>query len=266
MSLYILALYLAVGSLGGLFAGLFGIGGGIIIVPALIVTFQQQQMAPEVVTHLAIGTSLACILFTGISSLRGHLRRTTLPWPLVLQLSGGMVVGALLGGLTAGWLSGRLLQILIGLFALSVAVQMALDLRPRGEQRAVGRAERWLAGGLIGWASALFGIGGGSLTVPYLTWRAMPMAQAVAISAACGIPIAFTGGLSFIINGWDDPALPPHAFGYVYWPAWLGVVLTSAPLARVGVSLAHRLPADTLRRLFALLLLLVGGKFLISSL
>ena len=154
----------------------------------------------------------------------------------------------------------------IGLFAVSVSVQMMLDLRPRGEPKEVGRTERWIAGGVIGWASALFGIGGGSLTVPYLTWRATPMAQAVAISAACGIPIALTGGLSFIINGWSDPALPAHAFGYVYWPAWLGIVLTSTLAARLGARLAHRLPARTLRRLFALLLLLVGAKFLISSL
>ena len=126
---------------------------------------------------------------------------------------------------------------------------MGLGLLPSGKVAPVGRTERYVAGGIIGWASALFGIGGGSLTVPYLSWRAVPIAQAVAISAACGVPLALTGSLSFLVNGWHDPALPPHALGYIYWPAWLGIVLTSTFAARVGARLAHRLSAKTLRRL-----------------
>lgn len=116
---------------------------------------------------------------------------------------------------------------------------------------------------MIGWASAIFGIGGGSLTVPFLTWRSVPIRQAVATSAACGMPIALLGAISFIITGWAAEGLPELSLGYVYLPALVGIALTSVFFAGFGARLAHRLPQRLLKRLFALMLVTVGINFLL---
>src|SRR5690606_10060304 len=119
------------------------------------------------------------------------------------------------------------------------------------------------AGGVIGWASAIFGIGGGSLTVPFLTWRSLPMQQAVATSSACGLPIALASALGFMWLGWHEAHLPAHSLGYVYLPALVGIAVTSMFFARFGARLAHRLSPRLLKRLFAALLFCVGLSFLI---
>ncbi len=116
---------------------------------------------------------------------------------------------------------------------------------------------------MIGWASAIFGIGGGSLTVPFLTWRSLPMQQAVATSSACGLPIAIASAVGFMVLGWHEPQLPPHSVGYVYLPAMVGIAVTSMFFARYGARLAHRLSPRLLKRLFAALLFCVGLSFLI---
>lgn len=258
----LILIYLATGLLSGFLAGLFGIGGGLIIVPLLLLSYRLQGLPESISIHLAVGTSLACIVFTALSSVRAHMAKVELEWRLVLQLSAGMVCGALLGGDIAAGLSATLLQQLIGLFALVMALQIWCDWRPQGKHPHVTRLERPLVGTAIGVSSALFGIGGGTLIVPYLRWRHVPMVQAIAISAACGIPVTVSATISYIYHGWREPALPAHAFGFVYWPALLGIVLTSTLTARLGVRLAHRLSSLWLRRSFALLQLLIAIKFL----
>ncbi|WP_162976930.1 sulfite exporter TauE/SafE family protein, partial [Pseudomonas aeruginosa] len=163
-------------------------------------------------------------------------------------------------------IKGPLLQKIIGVFAILVALQMLLDLKPKGSREVPGKGGLTLAGAVIGWASAIFGIGGGSLTVPFLSWRSVPMQQAVATSSACGLPIAISGALSFIAVGWHNPQLPEWSLGYVYLPALVGIAATSMLFARFGARLAHRLSPRVLKRLFALLLFSVGLSFLIPDL
>ncbi|MCW4149499.1 sulfite exporter TauE/SafE family protein [Halomonas sp. 18H] len=255
--------YLALGSLAGTLAGLFGIGGGLIIVPALVLAFELQQVAPPVVMHLAVGTSLATIVVTGASSALGHYRRGSVHRPWLMALLPGLMLGALGGGLVADRLSSTWLGMLFGGFLVLVAARMLLDLRPVPRAQPPGRAMMMLAGGVIGGVSALFGIGGGTLSVPWLSRSGASMPQAVGTSAACGLPIALFGAATFMLVGWQQPGLPEGAMGYVMWPAFCGIVLTSVPFARLGVWLAHRLPARQLRIAFALLLAGVGVKFLI---
>ncbi|MCS3469426.1 putative membrane protein YfcA [Pseudomonas sp. JUb42] len=173
------------------------------------------------------------------------------------------MLGSGLGTLTASYIAGPHLQKIIGVFALLVSAQMALDLKPKARREIPGKPGLTLAGLVIGWASAIFGIGGGSLTVPFLTWRSLSMQQAVATSAACGFPIAVASTLSFMILGWHDPLLPPHSLGFVYLPALLGIALTSMFFARFGARLAHKLSPRLLKRLFAALLFCVGLNFLL---
>ena len=258
-----LLLYLVLGSAAGVLAGLFGVGGGLIIVPVLVLSFTAQGMAPEILTHMAVGTSLATIVFTSINSLLEHHRKGAVRWPLFRWLTLGILLGAALGALTAALIQGPWLQKIIGTFAIVVAVQMALDLKPKASRGVPGKPTLTVAGGVIGWASAIFGIGGGSLTVPFLVWRSVPIQQAVATSAACGLPIAIAGALSFMFTGWGNPNLPPWSVGFVYLPALLGIAMTSMFFARLGARLAHRLSPLLLKRLFALLLLSVGLSFFI---
>ena len=255
-------LYLCLGALAGLMAGLFGVGGGMVIVPVLVFSFTLQGFAPEVLTHLAVGTSLATIVFTSINSVLAHQRKGAVRWPLVTWMTLGIVVGAVLGSLTADAIKGPMLQKIIGVFAIMMAVQMAFELMPRASGDVPGKPGLSIAGVVIGWASAIFGIGGGSLTVPFLSWRSVPMQQAVATSAACGLPIAIAGARSFMVVGWGNAQLPEWSFGYVYLPAMVGIAVTSMYFARHGANLAHRLSPKVLKRLFALLLLCVGINFL----
>ncbi len=263
--LLLLVSYLLLGSVAGLIAGLFGLGGGLVIVPVLVFSFEAQGMAPEVLTHVAVGTSLATIIVTSVSSIRAHHQLGGVLWPVFWPLTAGLSVGAIVGVKTAGLLSGPSLQMVIGCFAIVMAIQMAFGLKPKAARVVPANPLLAMVGGFVGWASALFGIGGGSLTVPYLSWTNVKMQQAVGTAAACGLPIALMGALTNVHQGWQNPLLMEWSLGYVYLPAFFGIILTSALFAKFGAKLAHKLPADRLKRFFALLLFAVGIKFLLAS-
>ncbi len=256
-------LYSLLGAAAGVLAGLFGVGGGIIIVPVLVFSFTAQGVDPHVLTHLAVGTSLATIVFTSINSVLEHHRKGAVRWPIFAWMTLGILLGAGLGSLTAAAIQGPMLQKVIGVFAIVVAIQMGLELKPKTSLTVPGKPGLTAAGGVIGWASAIFGIGGGTLTVPFLTWRSVPMQQAVATSSACGLPIAAVSALSFMVIGWHQSGLPQWSLGFVYLPAMAGIAITSMFFARFGARLAHQLPPRLLKRLFALLLLCVGASFLL---
>lgn len=261
-----LLLYVVLGAFAGVVAGLFGIGGGLLIVPVLVFSFELQGVSPEVLTHMAVATSLATIVVTSISSVRAHNKHGAVRWELFRPLAVGILLGAVLGVHTAVQLPGGVLQIALGVFALTVAVQMALNLKPGAGAQAPSTVELGFAGGLIGWASSIFGIGGGTLSVPYLSWRKVVMQQAVATSAACGLPIAVMGALTNIWVGWDAAELPEWSLGYVYLPAFAGIVLASSLTAPVGARLAHRLSQPMLKKVFAAFLVVVAGRFIFSNL
>lgn len=256
--------YLALGAAAGTMAGLFGVGGGIIIVPALVFAFEAQGVAPEVLVHLAVGTSLATIVVTGASSALGHWQKGSIHLPWFKALLPGLALGAILGVFVAGSLSGTVLGSLFGGFVLLVAIKMLLGLSPKPGSTPPATATMSVAGVVIGAISALFGIGGGTLSVPWLSRCGASMTRAVGTSSACGLPIALVGAGTFIVVGWGNPLLPTAATGFVMWPAFLGIVLASVPFARVGVRLAHVLPGHVLRYAFASLLLVVGLRFIVS--
>lgn len=263
-ALIIFASYLALGAAAGTMAGLFGVGGGIIIVPVLVFAFGLQNIAPEITMHLAVGTSLATIVITGASSALGHLRKGSIHKPWFMALLPGLMLGAMGGVFIAGNLSGTVLGTLFGVFVLLLATKMVFGLTPKPGTLAPGKAAMTIAGGFVGAISALFGIGGGAMTVPWLSRCGATMTQAVGTSAACGLPIAAVGAITFIVVGWGNPLLPQWASGFVMWPAFIGIVVTSVPFARIGVRLAHVLPAHVLRLSFAALLAVVGLRFVLA--
>jgi uncharacterized membrane protein YfcA len=260
-----LALYLLLGAVAGIVAGLFGIGGGLLIVPVLIVTFELQGISDAVLTQMAVATSLATIVVTSTSSIRAHHQRGAVRWELVKPLGAGIILGAVLGVNTAVRLPGPVLQLILGLFVFLVAIQMLLNLKPSAGNKRPSKPELATAGVGIGWVSAIFGIGGGTLMVPYLSWRRVVMQQAVATSAACGLPIALMGALTNIWLGWGKDELPEWSLGYVYLPAFIGIVLASYLTAPIGARLAHRLPQAKLKRIFALFLLALSLRFIIGN-
>lgn len=259
----ILLLYLLTGLAGGVLAGLVGIGGGIVIVPALYFLFAWQGFADQHLMQLAVATSLATIIVTAISATRAHHRRGAVMWPSVFMLTPGLLIGAAAGGILARGMASDGLRVLFGFFEIAVALQLAFAARPPAGRGLPGRLGMTLGGGVIGSLSALFGIGGGTLTVPFLLWCNVAIHRAVATAAACGLPIALAGSLTFVIAGWRLPDLPPGSLGYVYWPAALVIVLASYMAAPLGARLAHALPVVTLKRLFAVLLALIGLRMIL---
>ncbi|MFA5625943.1 MAG: sulfite exporter TauE/SafE family protein [Thiohalomonadaceae bacterium] len=256
--------YLALGAFAGTLAGMLGVGGGLIIVPGLVWVFMQSGFVTDVIMHMALGTSLATIVFTSVSSVRAHHRRGAVQWPVVWQLIPGIVLGVMLGASLAEQLPTAYLSRVFAVFVLLVAGQMGFSLLPEAQRNLPGKLGMTAMGSVIGGVSAIVGIGGGTLTVPFLLWCSVSMRQAVATSAACGMPIALAGSLAFVWTGYGNDALPAQAIGYLYWPALLGVALSSMLFAPVGARLAHSLPTNTLKRFFALFLLLVGLKMLMT--
>lgn len=261
----VLAAYLILGAIAGTLSGLFGIGGGLVIVPALVFGFGLQGVSPEIAVHLAVGTSLATIIFTSISSVRAHHSRGAVRIDLFWPMAAGIVIGTAIGVNTAVALSGETLKMIIGIFAIGVAFQMGFGLKPKPSRDVPGKAGLTLVGGGIGWASALFGIGGGTLTVPFLSWCNVRIQQVVGTSAACGLPIAISGALTNAWAGWGHPDLPAWSTGFVYWPALVGIALTRMYFAKFGVRLAHNMKPEVLKRSFAVLLVIVGLRFLWSA-
>lgn len=259
----VIALYLGLGAFAGTLAGLFGIGGGLVIVPVLIFSFGLQGVSPEIAAHLAVGTSLATIVFTSVSSIRAHNDRDAVRWDVFRAMTVGIVIGAALGAVTVSMLPGESLELIIGIFVILVALKMLFEVSPKPGRDVPGKLGLGGAGAGIGWASAIFGIGGGTLTVPFLSWCNVRMQHAVGTSAACGFPIAVAGALANIGTGWNHPALPELSVGFIYLPAFVGIVLTSVVFAKVGAGLAHKLDAKFLKKIFAVLLLVVGLRFLL---
>jgi len=251
------------GGLAGVMAGLLGIGGGALIVPVLVIVFEGQGVNPNIIMQLALGTSLATIVFTSISSASAYHRRGTLDWIIFRRIAPAIVVGALIGAAIADRLASRTLQWMFVVFMFAVAVQFARGTTAtRARARLPGLPGMNFSGTIIGIASSLFGIGGGSLSVPFLTWCSVPVKRAIGTSAAIGLPIAAGGALGYIFAGWNDPELPPWSFGYVVLPVFAGIVFASTAAAPLGTRLAHYLSEATLRRIFSVFVALLGLRML----
>lgn len=253
-------LYAVFGSIAGLIAGLLGVGGGIVVVPILVFLFTSQGVPPESLMQMALGTSLGTIMFTALSSLRAHHRHGAVHWDIVKRITPGILAGTFGGTYIAAALSTAFLKFFFAGFLLFVAAQMLLNLKPKPSRqlpRAVGMAG---AGGFIGVVSSLVGIGGGTLSVPFMTWCNVPLHHAIGTSAAIGFPIALAGTVGYIVNGLGVPRLPAMNWGYLNLPALAGIAAFSMLTAPLGARLAHRLPVVTLKRVFAVFLIATAAR------
>jgi len=257
-----LSIYLACGVVSGILAGLLGVGGGLVIVPMLIFIFPLQGVPAELVQLMALGTSLATIVITSISSFRAHDKRGAVRWDIWRAITPGILVGTFGGGFVAAVLPVTVLRTFFVCFLYYIALQMFLDFKPKASRHLPGLIGMSGVGGVIGVVSSLVGIGGGSLSVPFMGYCNVPMHTAVGTSAAIGLPIAVAGTLSFIWNGLSVPNLPPYSLGYVSLIALAGIASASYCTAPLGAKLAHALPISQLKRFFAFFLVCIATRML----
>ena len=260
----ILAMYSAVGAVAGILAGLLGIGGGLVIVPMLVFCLTRQGIPDHAIMHLALGTSMASIMFTAVSSFWSHHKRGAVVWIVVRRIVLGIFIGTFFGTFVAAGLSTPILKGFFVVFLYYVGIQMLTGKKPMPGRQLPGRTGMFGVGNIIGLVSSLVGIGGGTLSVPFMLWCNIPMHQAIGTSAAIGFPIAVAGTVGYIYNGLSAANLPEYTLGFVYLPALAGLIITSVMTAPLGVRLAHSLPVDKLKRFFAMLLLVVGTRMLVS--
>lgn len=257
-------IYLALGVFAGTLSGIFGIGGGLIIVPTLLFCFKTLNFPAEHIMHLSIGTSLSIILVTVTNAMYGHHLNKNVDWSVVKKMFFPILVGALAGGFISKGMTAKALEIIFSIYVTLVSIKMFMDIKIERDPIDTKKIFYRIVGFIIGFKSTILGIGGGTISIPFLTWRGHPMKKAIGVSASIGIPIALAGTASYIYNGLDQSDLPEYSVGYVYLPALIGVVFTSAFFARLGAKFSKRLPQDKMRKTFAIFLMLVALKIFID--
>jgi uncharacterized membrane protein YfcA len=264
MPLAELGAYLGIGAVVGFFAGLLGIGGGIIIVSSLALMFKAHGFAPDHVMHFAIGTSLAAMAAGALASFRAHHSRGAVDVALVKTMTPGLLAGVFAGAFIARMASVAFLKYFFLAFVLVNTAQMVFNLRPKPSRELPGRGALIPVALGIGVVSSLFGGGAAAVGVPFLTWCNVSTHRAIGTVSAMAFPLALAGTLGYIASGWNVPDLPPWSLGLVYLPAFVGISATSVLTAPLGAKLAHRLRGVTLRRIFAVFLVVMGVKVAIS--
>ncbi len=253
--------YALTGLFAGFLAGYLGIGGGLVLVPVLSWLFSQDPATAGMAVQMAVATSLATMLFTSMSSILAHHKRGAVVWSLVRQMTPGLLAGALLGSFIADRIGNTALGNVFGVFALIVGLQMLRGARHQGKRSLPGPVPVAGTGFGIGTISSLLGIGGGSLTVPWLLWHGQRVQSAIATAAACGYPIAIAGTFGFVMLGDSHSSAP--TLGYVHLHALAGVAMFSVFGAPLGVAAVHRSSPLLAKRFFAVFLLVVAVKMLL---
>ena len=254
--------YLVIGVTVGFLAGLFGIGGGMIMVPMLVFVFTAKGFPAEHMMHLSLATSMASIVFTSLSSVRAHHRHGAVDWRVARAMAPGIVVGALAATLIAGFVPTRPLAIFFTGFMFYAAMQMFVEIKPKPSRQLPAAAGLFGVGAGIGALSSVLAAGGAFLSIPFLAWCNVPLKRAIGTAAANGFPIAVAGTTGYVLNGLRVDGLPEGCLGFVYLPALAIIVFASMPAAPLGARLAHRLPVRRLRVVFALMLLAIALRML----
>lgn len=254
---------LGAGALAGLIAGLLGVGGGIIMVPAMTLAFSALGYDADVYHHVALGTSLAIIIATGISSARAHHAKQAVMMDVVRMWGPPLVITSLAGGLMANMYSGDLLRAIFGVVALFVAMNIVLPFQQRlMAQLSESKLTHRISASIVGYLSALMGIGGGSLSVPTLAAFGHPIRKAVGTGAALGVLIAVPAAIGFVVSGWDVAGRPPFSLGYVNVPAFALIGVVATFVAPYGAKLAHSIDQKRLKQAFAVFLMIVAVRML----
>lgn len=259
----IVLIYFALGCVAGIASGMLGVGGGIIIIPGLLWLYHLQGFSHQIIMHLAAGTSLGVIAFGALAAMLAKRKQVPGVLSLYKQLMPGLVVGVLLGAYLASRLAGHVLMVLFALLAYFMAFRMWFDrFHGHATEKTPMRSTLLSFGMVAGMKSGMLGIGGGILTVPFFTHIGTEVKKAMTLAVLVSLTVAMFGSCAFAVTGWGNTALPAHSLGYVYWPALVGTALGSLLCAPFGVWLNHRLPNKTLRKIFAVFLVVVATRML----
>ncbi len=239
-------------------AGLLGMGGGVLIIPGLVAIFHAQGVSYAHLMHLALGTSLATVFFTSIIAMRAHQKHIKIQWHIVGTMVPGLILGSIGGAWLASMLKTNLLMIIFGIFLAYVGLKFLLSKNGQDKARPLRKPLLLFYGMVIGVLSALMGLGGGVFIVPILKRYIVQMREVVAISAVCLISVSFVASIAYMVLGWNEPNLPAHSLGYVYWPAVIPLALMAIIFTPLGVKLVHRLPQNTIKRIFGIFICLIS--------
>lgn len=259
--LFQIFLYSMTGLFTGFVSGTLGIGGGVIVVPTLVFIFAHNPaIASSVSVHMAIGSSLAIMIWTAFFAVKAHHKRGTIFWSVYRNIAPSLVLGTAVGGLLSDKVPTRWLEWILAIFLLIVAVQMYFRQEPTDltKKPQLSRAMHYISGFLIGLPSGVLGMGGGALLIPYLTYSGIRIKEIMAVTALCTMTVAIFGTFIFMVSGLNEPGLPPYAIGYVYWPAVVCVAITSSVTAPLGVKIAYYISTDLLKYLFVIILILTS--------
>jgi uncharacterized membrane protein YfcA len=263
-------LYLAMGLFTGLLSGLLGVGGGLIMVPVLSFVFARLGFPINYVMQMALGTSLAVIIITSIASSRAHHSHQNVDWDIVKKIALGIMLGAFLGSLVAAKFDADILKVFFVFYVFIVAFQILSNYAPNPARilpprpALAPRPALDCVGAFIGWVSSFVGIGGGTLSVPFLIYCNINTKRAIGTSSAIGLPIALAGTVGYIVSGLQISDLPSKSLGFVYLPAFAIIAAASLISAPVGAILVQKLAVKKLKKIFALLLIAIGCKMLLD--
>lgn len=258
------SIYLGVGIFVGFFAGLLGIGGGSVMVPILSLVFVSRGFSGDHVVHMALATSMATIIPGGVTSAWTHHKHQAVNWGVVRKMLPGILTGTFFGAVIAHFSSTAFLKGFFVVFICFVAVQMLFNLKPKGGRTLPGSSGMLIFGAVMGVISSFAGIGGAIMSIAFLSWCNVRMHEAIGTAAAIGVPLAMAGTVGFVVTGLLDKGLPAESLGYVYIPAFIGISITSFLIAPLGAKLAHRLPVGVLRKIFAVVLVVLAVKMALS--
>jgi len=264
MSYEWLLIYLSLGAFVGFMAGLLGVGGGGLLVPLLASIFAYQGWPSQHIVHLALGTSMAAMIVSASSSTRAHAAKNMVLWNAVKGMAPGIIVGAFITTHVAVYFSSYYIAIFFALFMALISVQMFINWSPAPSGRPLTTGSMMSVGTGIGSISALAAVGGGFLTVAYLTYKNTEMKKAVGTSAAIGLPIAIAGTIGYMINGWSTTSGHEWTIGFVYIPAFIAISIASFFTAPYGARLSQRLPNASLKKIFGIVTLALSAKMLYS--
>lgn len=251
-----------VGCIVGFLAGLFGIGGGMVVVPVLVYLLPMVNVPNELLMNIALGTSFATIVITGAASAYNHHQRGNMQWSVLKTLLPSIIISVFIASHFISRLPKEYSSKLFAVLVVYLAIKMILSIKPKAQNKSFTTQSSIIGGALIGIASSIAGIGGGSFIVPFLNSRGVEMKKAIGTSSFCGMFLAISGMLSYMQSGWQVENLPDYALGYVYLPAVLGITITSFFTTKLGVATTSKLPVASLKRYFALLLIVIAVKMI----
>lgn len=251
-----LAIYLAIGCAVGFLSGMLGVGGGILIIVLLNALYSMQDFAPGHAFYLILGTSMASIMFSTFSSFRVHSSKGSVDWPVFRQILPSVIIATIVGTMLSTRVPLTLLKGFFSVFLIYVGLMLFFNYKPKAERSFPGPAGVSVLGAVTGCLSGMMGIAGGNIFIPAALWFNMPMRQAVGTAAGVGAVIALVGAVGFWWQGHDVAGLPAWSFGYIYLPALVCIIATSIICARLGALLSNRMPILTLKRCYAVFLVL----------